>query len=111
MPKSSVAFWTRKFTENMERDRRTERELEKLGWRVMVVWECELANHTLDVFKKIASWLIRGSAAGDEFHYDEHVLDRGKLLAIAEEKVRYRIGSYDKESDFNEAQEAEVRKP
>lgn len=40
-PKSRVAFWTRKFAENVARDRRNEDALRGLGWRVLTVWECE----------------------------------------------------------------------
>ncbi|KAA8831125.1 DNA mismatch endonuclease Vsr [Bifidobacterium tissieri] len=42
MPKSNVEFWTAKLTRNRERDRRQHAELEAMGWRVIVVWECEL---------------------------------------------------------------------
>jgi len=41
VPKSRVEFWTKKFNTNVERDRRVERELRNLGWRVLKVWECE----------------------------------------------------------------------
>lgn len=40
-PKSRVAFWTRKFAGNVARDRRNEDALRDLGWRVLIVWECE----------------------------------------------------------------------
>lgn len=40
-PKTRVAFWEQKFTRNMERDRRAAAELEKIGWTVHVIWECE----------------------------------------------------------------------
>lgn len=40
-PKSRVAFWTRKFAKNVARDRRNEDALRGLGWRVLIVWECE----------------------------------------------------------------------
>ena len=43
-PKSNVAFWLRKFEENVARDRRTKRRLRTLGWAVVTVWECETAN-------------------------------------------------------------------
>jgi DNA mismatch endonuclease, patch repair protein len=41
MPKSRVEFWQAKFAANIERDRRKVRELTELGWRSLVVWECE----------------------------------------------------------------------
>ncbi len=41
-PKSRVAFWTKKFEENISRDKRKKRQLRMLGWRVLVVWECHV---------------------------------------------------------------------
>lgn len=44
LPKSKVDFWTTKLEGNRERDTRKVAELKKSGWRVFVVWECELNN-------------------------------------------------------------------
>jgi DNA mismatch endonuclease (patch repair protein) len=44
MPKSRSDFWQRKFSENVDRDRRTELLLQGSGWNVIVVWECETEN-------------------------------------------------------------------
>lgn len=41
-PVTRAQFWQEKFEANVERDRRAEAELKALGWRVLVVWECEL---------------------------------------------------------------------
>jgi DNA mismatch endonuclease (patch repair protein) len=41
-PKSRVDFWEKKFAENTARDRRNMDELQSIGWRALVVWECEL---------------------------------------------------------------------
>lgn len=43
IPKSRTDFWMRKFESNVTRDRRVRRDIERLGWNVVVVWECELA--------------------------------------------------------------------
>jgi DNA mismatch endonuclease (patch repair protein) len=40
-PKTRTAFWTEKFAANTARDARAQAELERRGWRVHVVWECE----------------------------------------------------------------------
>lgn len=45
-PKSRVAFWKKKFRENVERDAVNTRRLRREGWKVIVVWECELKNET-----------------------------------------------------------------
>lgn len=44
MPKTRVEFWQRKFAENVSRDEQTEQALKKLGWRVIVIWECEVED-------------------------------------------------------------------
>lgn len=44
MPKTRIAFWKAKLEGNRERDARKIAALEATGWRVLVVWECELKN-------------------------------------------------------------------
>jgi DNA mismatch endonuclease (patch repair protein) len=41
MPKTRPEFWKKKFELNVRRDRRSCRELRKLGWRTLVIWECQ----------------------------------------------------------------------
>lgn len=43
-PKSRKTFWLNKLESNVTRDRRVNRELAKLGWHVVTVWECELRS-------------------------------------------------------------------
>lgn len=43
-PKSNVDFWARKFQTNVTRDERVRKELEALGWRTAVIWQCETAE-------------------------------------------------------------------
>jgi DNA mismatch endonuclease (patch repair protein) len=45
-PKSNLAFWRKKFQANVERDSRAVRSLRKLGWKAVVVWECETKDRT-----------------------------------------------------------------
>ena len=47
-PKKNVEYWTAKFERNVERDRENIAALEADGWRVHVVWECELKKKTID---------------------------------------------------------------
>lgn len=44
MPSSNREFWLAKLGGNRERDRRIDRELRRLGWSVITVWECEASN-------------------------------------------------------------------
>lgn len=41
MPKTRPEFWQRKFSGNVERDRRACEKLERLGWRTLIIWECQ----------------------------------------------------------------------
>ena len=44
MPKTNTDYWNEKFRRNVERDRETRNKLEKDGWKVIVIWECETRN-------------------------------------------------------------------
>ncbi|MGP1308875.1 MAG: very short patch repair endonuclease [Phycisphaerales bacterium] len=43
-PKSRTEFWQRKFDCNVERDQAAVDALSAMEWRVLTVWECELAD-------------------------------------------------------------------
>ena len=43
-PKTNKDFWMRKFSDNTERDSRNQKLLELMGWRVLIIWECETAD-------------------------------------------------------------------
>ena len=57
-PKTRVRFWEDKFEGNVVRDRRNETALDELGWRVMVVWECETRDREA-VAERIIEYLRR----------------------------------------------------
>lgn len=44
MPKSRLDFWRPKLQGNRQRDVRHQAELQALGWRFLVVWECEMRD-------------------------------------------------------------------
>lgn len=41
IPKTRQEYWLPKFKANVERDAKKEAQLCELGWRVLVIWECE----------------------------------------------------------------------
>lgn len=41
-PSSNEEYWIPKINGNVERDRKNYQLLQKMGWNVLVVWECEL---------------------------------------------------------------------
>ena len=44
MPKTRLEFWRAKLEGNARRDKRTRARLRTQGWRVLVVWECQLGD-------------------------------------------------------------------
>lgn len=48
IPKSNVEFWKNKISRNKERFEEVQALLTKLGWNVIVVWECELTKNQQD---------------------------------------------------------------
>ena len=41
-PTSNVEYWRNKIERNVTRDKESYRKLENMGWRVFVIWECQL---------------------------------------------------------------------
>jgi DNA mismatch endonuclease (patch repair protein) len=52
-------WWLAKLNGNAERDKLNQRALKKLGWRVIVIWECEIEN---------SRWLERISQRPNHFN-------------------------------------------
>lgn len=53
MPKSRLAFWSAKLEGNRLRDIRDRGALTRLGWRSLVIWECELRQPMKVMFKAL----------------------------------------------------------
>jgi DNA mismatch endonuclease (patch repair protein) len=60
-PASNALFWQKKFTENVVRDARKEKQLADLGWRVLIVWACQLNERELG---KLATRIRKGMVGG-----------------------------------------------
>ena len=65
LPKRNRAFWEQKFADNRRRDEKNVNDLEKMGYSVLVVWECELKDET-KLGKKIQCFLIELGADYNE---------------------------------------------
>lgn len=91
MPKSNVRFWKEKFRGNVERDQRHYRNLRESGWRVVVVWECEIYERTVEVVERVADVLDSCSRGRKKRIPYSRSVDRSALLRLAEDKVQYRL--------------------
>ena len=52
-PRQGADFWNDKFDKNIQRDKKNIRLLEEMGWKAIVIWECQTKD------KKILQDLIR----------------------------------------------------
>ena len=48
VPKTNTEFWLNKIETNRQRDAKKTSELQSLGWRVIVLWECQLKKNVVD---------------------------------------------------------------
>jgi len=83
-PSTRREFWEAKFRANVMRDRRNGRELKKAGWRVIVLWECEVVADPVQAALSIARDL-RGE--GTEYQMPE----KREVLRVAECKLQYQL--------------------
>ena len=44
IPRTNKDYWEPKLQRNVERDKKHLREIKKEGWKVLIVWECQLKN-------------------------------------------------------------------
>lgn len=58
-PKTNTDFWMNKINKNIERDKKQIKQLQELGWRVIVVWECQLKKDTVTEQLRILEGKIR----------------------------------------------------
>lgn len=55
-PSTNVDFWNNKIDKNMRRDTKVRKELKALGWKVLVLWECE-TRKTNKLTRKLENFL------------------------------------------------------
>jgi DNA mismatch endonuclease, patch repair protein len=46
LPKANSSFWREKLERNADRDRSNVSALESAGWKVLVIWECEVKERS-----------------------------------------------------------------
>jgi DNA mismatch endonuclease (patch repair protein) len=61
-PTNNRSFWVKKLEGNVARDMVQRRTLRKLGWQVVVVWECELSRLNL-LERRLNKWLADASGS------------------------------------------------
>ena len=59
IPKSNVDYWHTKLERNVRRDAEKDLELQNLGWKLIIAWECEIKDteRLADTVEKVKSAL------------------------------------------------------
>jgi len=78
MPAVHQDYWIPKFNRTVERDKRNQKELQRIGWNVIVLWECEIKENN-----RLADRLMN-SITSFKLHYSED-LPIFKMAAEAQE--------------------------
>lgn len=92
LPRTNAAFWKEKLERNVARDAEAVAALEAAGWKVIVIWECELYRDPVAAASRVVAALTEGAVVPEDGGCAIGALEPRRLLQAAEEKRRYRIG-------------------
>jgi DNA mismatch endonuclease (patch repair protein) len=87
-PSTNSAFWQAKFKRNVDRDERNKKDLRELGWRVIVVWECETRNLE-KLERRLRRLLLGDSSKPGNAASRKLPFTRGEHLRAAESRASY----------------------
>ena len=60
IPSTNSIFWKTKLLKNVEKDERNTKVLQEMGWKVIVVWECEIEKHFEETINQLIMKMIDG---------------------------------------------------
>jgi DNA mismatch endonuclease (patch repair protein) len=93
LPKENAEYWSRKIGRNATRDKSNLHLLGSMGWKVLVVWECELTTRAEGNERKIARFLssaapsnatpARGTERGNGALKSQKVRTAASMLGFA----------------------------
>ena len=87
MPKSRQEFWQDKFARTIERDQRHLRQLQEMGWRPLIVWECQVIKDPVGSVRE----LIRQLAPERTENIQQYLPPKQQILQVAESRLQYQL--------------------
>lgn len=57
LPQTNCEFWKDKMETNVKRDRKNQKDLKELGWKIIIIWQCQIKNREL--FEKTMKKVIK----------------------------------------------------
>jgi DNA mismatch endonuclease, patch repair protein len=88
-PKTRTEWWQAKFDRNVANDRKHQQELKDLGWKVVVIWECEIKNlelRNVNLEKKQQVHLLQERLKRELTLHAYEQSDNNQLMIAAEEE-------------------------
>jgi DNA mismatch endonuclease (patch repair protein) len=58
LPQTNTEFWKEKIGKNVIRDAKVKKELKKLGWKVIDVWQCKTRKDFIGTMEKVVSKIV-----------------------------------------------------
>ncbi len=83
-PKTNEIYWHDKFRKNKERDKYVKKSLEKLNWKIIVLWECDILRNPCEVINKVLKVLD----VPNGYCYDDDI-SKVKIIKVAEKRSKY----------------------
>ncbi len=84
LPKTNIDFWEKKIKRNKERDKEEQRQLAKMGWHCITVWECELKPKVREQTLKALAFTINHIYLQDHSVSYSHIEEENEFDAAAE---------------------------
>jgi DNA mismatch endonuclease (patch repair protein) len=56
-PKTNSEYWETKINKNIERDKKYQEEIKRLGWKVIIIWECNVKKDIEENIKLVGKQL------------------------------------------------------
>ena len=79
IPKTNREFWVAKIRRNQERDIEEQKQLAKMGWHCITIWECELTSRKREATLKSLVYTL------NKIWLDDHRVTRAPYPRLEEE--------------------------
>ncbi len=90
IPKTRTDFWQAKFAANVARDKRNQRDLKKAGWKVIVLWECQVMRDPFAAVTKVLKTICPEPPTLD---YNS-LPDKRTLLKATESRLQWNLDQH-----------------
>jgi len=91
IPKANREFWVKKIRRNQERDQENYRVLQENGWKVIVIWECQLTAKRIEHTMREVELLLNDNMLSLYKHHKPvpYTTEEGSSLPMAAEDNRW----------------------